>query len=157
MRRKVLQCDACFDDRPGYPTVQKAPGAGAMLCFISHSLTKSRSSLIMQVDLTRAVGQAERRAARGMLHRHSLESTKRLTKATCNSTRLPKLLGARAGRRHDNRSLNGKPSPNCGSNGTIQTQTFSSSLLKSTTTSKVLLIYHPSFNIFYNFTSKFLP
>lgn len=60
---------------------KKSPGAGAMLCFMGHSLMENRSGLIVQADLTRADGHAERRAAIDMLHRHSPGSTRRLTLA----------------------------------------------------------------------------
>lgn len=46
---------------------KKSPGAGAMLCFMGHSLMENRSGLIVQADLTRADGHAERRAAIDML------------------------------------------------------------------------------------------
>ncbi|XQZ41668.1 IS5 family transposase [Paracoccus yeei] len=58
---------------------KKAPGAGAALCFIGHGLMENRSGLIVQADLTRADGRAERRAALDMIHRHSPGSTRRLT------------------------------------------------------------------------------
>jgi len=60
---------------------KKSPGTGAMLCFMGHSLMENRSGLIVQADLTRADGHAERRAAIDMLHRHSPGSTRRLTLA----------------------------------------------------------------------------
>ncbi|AWI84734.1 IS5/IS1182 family transposase [Alloyangia pacifica] len=60
---------------------KKSLGAGAMLCFMGHSLMENRSGLIVQADLTRADGHAERRAAIDMLHRHSPGSTRRLTLA----------------------------------------------------------------------------
>lgn len=60
---------------------KKSPGAGAMLCFMGHSLMENRSGLIVQADLTRADGHAERRAAIDMLHRHSPGSTRRLNLA----------------------------------------------------------------------------
>lgn len=60
---------------------KKSPGAGAMLCFMGHSLMENRSGLIGQTDLTRADGHAERRAAVDMLHRNSQGSTRRLTLA----------------------------------------------------------------------------
>jgi hypothetical protein len=41
---------------------KKSPGTGAMLCFIGHALMENRSGLIVQADLTRADGHAERRA-----------------------------------------------------------------------------------------------
>lgn len=40
---------------------------------------ENRSGLIVQADLTRADGHAERRAALDMIHRHSPGSTRRLT------------------------------------------------------------------------------
>ena len=57
----------------------KSPGTGAMLCFIGHALMENRSGLIVQGDLTRADGRAERRAALDMIHRHSPGSARRLT------------------------------------------------------------------------------
>ena len=58
---------------------KKAPGTGAMLCFIGHGLMENRSGLIVQGDLTQADGHAERRAALDMIHRHSPGSTRQLT------------------------------------------------------------------------------
>ena len=58
---------------------KKSPGTGAILCFMGHTLMENRSGLIVQADLTRADGQAERRAALTMIHRHSPGSTRRLT------------------------------------------------------------------------------
>jgi transposase len=58
---------------------KKSPGTGAMLCFIGHALMENRTGLIVQGDLTRADGHAERRAAMDMIHRHSPGSTRRLT------------------------------------------------------------------------------
>ncbi|MEB0160989.1 IS5/IS1182 family transposase, partial [Pseudomonas sp. AH2 (2023)] len=42
---------------------KKSPGAGAIPCFMGHSLMENRSGLIVQADLTQADGHAERRAA----------------------------------------------------------------------------------------------
>ena len=58
---------------------KKSPGTGAMLCFIGHALMENRSGLIVQGDLTKADGHAERKAALDMVHRHSSGSTRRLT------------------------------------------------------------------------------
>ncbi|MFO0005199.1 MAG: IS5/IS1182 family transposase, partial [bacterium] len=55
------------------------PGTGAVLCFMGHALMENRSGLIVQGDLTKADGQAERRAALDMIHRHSPGSTRQLT------------------------------------------------------------------------------
>ena len=64
---------------PGARLYKKSPGAGAMRCFMGHTLMENRSGLIVQADLTRADGHAERRAALDMIHRHSPGSTRRLT------------------------------------------------------------------------------
>jgi transposase len=58
---------------------RKSSGTGAMLCFMGQTLMENRSGLIVQADLTRADGHAERRAALNMIHRHSPGSTRRLT------------------------------------------------------------------------------
>jgi transposase len=58
---------------------KKSPGTGAALCFIGHALMENRSGLIVQGDLTKADGHAERRAALDMVHRHSPGSTRKLT------------------------------------------------------------------------------
>ena len=58
---------------------KKSPGTGAMLCFMGHALMENRPGLIVQGDLTRADGHAERRAALDMIHRHSPGSTRQLT------------------------------------------------------------------------------
>jgi transposase len=58
---------------------KKSAGSGAVLCFMGHTLMENRSGLIVQADLTRADGHAERRAALDMIHRHSPGSTRRLT------------------------------------------------------------------------------
>ena len=60
---------------------KKSPGTGAILCFMGHSLMENRSGLIVQAELTRADGRAERKAAIDMLHRHAPGSTRRLTLA----------------------------------------------------------------------------
>lgn len=58
---------------------KKSQCTGAMLCFIGHALMENRSGLIVQGDLTRADGRAERRAAIDTIDRHSPGSTRRLT------------------------------------------------------------------------------
>ena len=58
---------------------KKSPGAGALLCFMGHTLMENRSGLVVQADLTQADGHAERRAALAMIHRHAPGSTRRLT------------------------------------------------------------------------------
>lgn len=58
---------------------KRSPGAGALLCFLGHTLMENRSGLVVQADLTQADGHAERRAALAMIHRHAPGSTRRLT------------------------------------------------------------------------------
>jgi transposase len=58
---------------------RKSPGTGAMLCFIGHTLMENRNGLIVQAELTRADGHAERQAALAMIQRHSPGSTRRRT------------------------------------------------------------------------------
>ncbi|WP_375573869.1 IS5 family transposase [Seohaeicola saemankumensis] len=58
---------------------KKSPGAGAMLCFMGHTLMENRNGLVVQGDLTQADGHAERKAALDMIHRHSPGSTRQLT------------------------------------------------------------------------------
>lgn len=64
---------------PDAQLYKKSPGTGAMLCFIGHALMENRSGFIVQADLTRADGHAERRAALDMIDAHSLGSTRQLT------------------------------------------------------------------------------
>ncbi|MGY6695581.1 MAG: IS5 family transposase [Roseinatronobacter sp.] len=58
---------------------KKSPGTGATLCFMGHALMENRNGLIVQGDLTKADGHAERKAALDMVHRHSPGSTRQLT------------------------------------------------------------------------------
>ncbi|WP_299845178.1 IS5 family transposase [uncultured Jannaschia sp.] len=58
---------------------RKSPGTGAVLCFMGHALMENRHGLVVQSDLTRADGHAERSAALDMIHSHSPGSTRRLT------------------------------------------------------------------------------
>lgn len=58
---------------------KKAPGATAMLCFMGHTLMENRNGLVVQTELTHADGHGERKAALGMINRHSPGSTRRLT------------------------------------------------------------------------------
>lgn len=58
---------------------KKAPGAGAILCFMGHTLMENRNGLIVQAEVTQADGHAERKAALEMVNRHSPGSTRRLT------------------------------------------------------------------------------
>jgi transposase len=58
---------------------RKSQGTGAVLCYMGHTLMENRHGFIVQAELTRADGHAERRAALDMVHRHSPGSTRRLT------------------------------------------------------------------------------
>lgn len=58
---------------------KKSSGAGAMLCFMGHTLMENRNGLIVQADLTHADGRAERKAAIDMIQRQSPGSTRQLT------------------------------------------------------------------------------
>ena len=48
---------------------RKSAGAAAMLCFMGHLLIENRNGLIIDAELTRADGRAERDTAAAMLHR----------------------------------------------------------------------------------------
>jgi transposase len=58
---------------------KKSPGAGAILCFMGHTLMENRNGLVVQTEVTQADGHAERKAALEMVNRHSPGSTRRLT------------------------------------------------------------------------------
>lgn len=58
---------------------RKSPGTGAMLCFMGHTLMENRDGLIVETELTRADGHAERQAALAMLQRRFPGSTRRRT------------------------------------------------------------------------------
>ena len=58
---------------------KKSPGAGAILCFMGHTLMENRNGLIVQAEVTQADGHAERKAALKMVNRHSPGSARRLT------------------------------------------------------------------------------
>jgi transposase len=58
---------------------RKSPGTGAILCFMGHTLMENRNGLIVQAELTRADGHAERQAALDMVRRHSPGTPRRRT------------------------------------------------------------------------------
>ena len=64
---------------PDVRLYKKSPDTGEMLCFIGNALMENRAGLIVQGDLAHSDGQAERRAALDMIHRHSPGSTRQLT------------------------------------------------------------------------------
>ena len=58
---------------------RKGKGKEARLCFMGHALMENRNGLIVDAELTRADGYAERAAALTMIERHAPGSTRRLT------------------------------------------------------------------------------
>jgi len=58
---------------------RKGKGKEAKLCFMGHALMENRNGLIVDAELTRADGYAERTAALTMIERHAPGSTRRLT------------------------------------------------------------------------------
>jgi transposase len=64
---------------PGARLYRKGKGKPAQLCFMGHVLMEHRSGLIVEAELTRADGHAERAAALAMIERHSPGSERRLT------------------------------------------------------------------------------
>ena len=58
---------------------KKSPGAGAILCFMGHTLMENRNGLVVQAQVTQADGHAERKAALEMVNRHAPGSTRRWT------------------------------------------------------------------------------
>jgi IS5 family transposase len=58
---------------------KKSHGAGAMLCFMGHTLMENRNGLVVKADLTHANGHGERKAALDMIHSHAPGSVRQLT------------------------------------------------------------------------------
>ena len=58
---------------------RKGKGKPAQLCFMGHALMENRSGLIVEAELTRADGHAERTAALAMIERYAPGSQRRLT------------------------------------------------------------------------------
>jgi transposase len=58
---------------------RKSRGTGAALCFMGHALMENRSGLIIDAELTRATGTAERLAALAMLEGVARDSGRRVT------------------------------------------------------------------------------
>ena len=58
---------------------KKSPGAGAILCFMGHTLMENRNGLVVQAQVTQADGHAERKAALEMVNRHAPGSSRRRT------------------------------------------------------------------------------
>lgn len=75
---KQLNATHASTTDPDARLYKKASSTGAALCFIGHALMENRNGFIVQVNMTRASGRAERQAAINMIHRHSPDSTRRL-------------------------------------------------------------------------------
>jgi transposase len=58
---------------------RKSRGTGAVLCFMGHALMENRSGLVVDAELTRATGTAERLAALAMLEGVARETGRRVT------------------------------------------------------------------------------
>ena len=58
---------------------KKSPGAGAILCFMGHTLMENRNGLVVQAQVTQADGHAERKAALEMVNRHAPGLSRRRT------------------------------------------------------------------------------
>jgi len=58
---------------------RKGKGKPAHLCYMGHALMENRNGLVVETELTRADGCAERAAALAMINRYSSGSTRRLT------------------------------------------------------------------------------
>jgi transposase len=58
---------------------RKSRGTGAVLCFMGHALMENRSGLVVDAELTRAAGTAERLAALAMLQGAARETGRRVT------------------------------------------------------------------------------
>ena len=71
---------------------RKSPGQGAKLCFIGHVLMENRGGLVVDAELTRATGYAERYAALEMIKGVTGEDgTTRRSGAWLASARLPSM------------------------------------------------------------------
>ena len=69
---------ACLTD-PQARLYRKGKGKPALLCYMGHALMENRNGLIVEAELTRADGYAERAAAITMIERHAPGSDRRLT------------------------------------------------------------------------------
>lgn len=64
---------------PDARLMRKGKGKPAQLCYMGHALMENRHGFIVETELTRADGYAERAAALTMIERHSPGSERRLT------------------------------------------------------------------------------
>jgi hypothetical protein len=73
---------------------RKGAGMAAKLCFIGHALMENRSGLVVDAELTRASGHAERLAAIAMVDRLPAGSCSAPTGALTPETSLPSCASA---------------------------------------------------------------
>ena len=76
--RRTNETHASTTD-PDASLFRKSRGAGAVLCFMGHALMENRSGLVVDAELTRAAGTAERLAALAMLGAVAREDGRRVT------------------------------------------------------------------------------
>ena len=76
--RRTNETHASTTD-PDARLFRKSRGTGAVLCFMGHALMENRSGLVVDAELTRATGTAERLAALAMLEGVASETGRRVT------------------------------------------------------------------------------
>jgi len=79
-QRRTNETHASTTD-PDARLYRKSPGVGAALCFMGHALMENRNGLIVDAELTRATGTAERVAALAMLEGVARDAGRRVTLA----------------------------------------------------------------------------
>ena len=86
--RRTNETHASTTD-PDARLFRKSRGTGAVLCFMGHALMENRSGLVVDAELTRATGTAERVAALVMLEGVARETGRRVTSAPTRATIRP--------------------------------------------------------------------
>jgi hypothetical protein len=76
--RRTNETHASTTD-PDARLFRKSRGTGAVLCFMGHALMENRSGLVVDAELTRATGTAERLAALAMLEGVARDPGRRIT------------------------------------------------------------------------------
>jgi transposase len=76
--RRTNETHASTTD-PDARLFRKSRGTGAVLCFMGHALMENRSGLVVDAELTRATGTAERLAALAMLEGVARDTGRRVT------------------------------------------------------------------------------
>jgi transposase len=76
--RRTNETHASTTD-PDARLFRKSRGTGAMLCFMGHALIENRNGLVVDAELTRATGTAERLSALAMLEGVARETGRRVT------------------------------------------------------------------------------